>query len=78
MSRTSILFIIISAATAALFIADMLVRSVALPAGYVWNALLGPPLGTAGADDIVLHLRPPHAITALVSGWGVFASWCLL
>ena len=68
MSRTSILFIIISAATAALFIADMLVGSVALPAGDVWNALLGRTVGTAGADYIVLNFRLPKAITALLAG----------
>lgn len=66
-SRTFILFIVLTALTALLFMLDLAVGSVAVPLRDVWNALTGGdcPRSTA---KIILNIRLIKAIVALLAG----------
>ncbi len=66
-SRTSILFITLSAITAFLFLLDLTVGTVSVPLRDVWNALTGGdcPQSTA---KIVLNIRLVKAVVALLAG----------
>ncbi len=63
--KTTILFIVISVLTAALFVADLLLGSVRLSLPEVWEGLTG---GDGTTEYIVSNFRLPKAITALLSG----------
>lgn len=66
-SRTSILFITLTALTAFLFILDLAVGAVSVPLRDVWNALTGGdcPRNTA---KIILNIRLIKAVVALLAG----------
>lgn len=66
-SRTTILFVLFTAAVAALFAADMAVGSVSIPLGDVWAALTGGACDPTTAK-IVREIRLTKAIVALVAG----------
>ena len=65
--RTTFLFTALGLLTAALFIADLAVGSVAVPLGDVWAALTGGSCDPA-TSDIILKIRLLKAITALFAG----------
>ena len=71
--RTAILFTALSLLTAALFIADLAVGSVAVPPGDVWAALTGGACDPA-TSDIILKIRLLKAVTALFAGAALAAS----
>ena len=62
--RTTFLFPALGLLTAALFIADLAVGSVAVPLGDVWAALTGGACDPA-VSDIILKIRLLKAVTAL-------------
>ena len=66
-SHTTILFVLFTAAVAALFAADMAVGSVSIPLGDVWAALTGGACDPTTAK-IVREIRLTKAIVALVAG----------
>lgn len=66
-SRTTFLFTALGLLTAALFIADLAVGSVAVPLGDVWAALTGGSCDPA-TSDIILKIRLLKAVTALFAG----------
>ena len=65
--RTTFLFTALGLLTAALFIADLAVGSVAVPLGDVWAALTGGACDPA-VSDIILKIRLLKAVTALFAG----------
>lgn len=65
--RTTFLFTALGLLTAALFIADLTVGSVAVPLGDVWAALTGGSCDPA-TSDIILKIRLLKAVTALFAG----------
>ena len=65
-SRSTILFVLLAALCAVLFVVDIAVGSVAIPFGDVVDVLLGG--GTAEMRSIVLDIRLVRAITALLAG----------
>ena len=65
--RTTFLFTALGLLTAALFIADLAVGSVAVPLGDVWAALTGGSCAPA-ISDIILKIRLLKAVTALFAG----------
>ena len=65
--RTTFLFTALGLLTAALFIADLAVGSVAVPLGDVWAALTGGSCAPA-TSDIILKIRLLKAVTALFAG----------
>ena len=65
--RTTFLFTALGLLTAALFIADLAVGSVAVPLGDVWAALTGGSCDPA-TSDIILKIRLLKAVTALFAG----------
>ena len=65
--RTTFLFTALGLLTAALFIADLAVGSVAVPLGDVWAALTGGSCDPA-ISDIILKIRLLKAVTALFAG----------
>ena len=71
--RTAILFTALSLLTAALFIADLAVGSVAVPLGDVWAALTGGACDPS-VSDIILKIRLLKAVTALFAGAALAAS----
>ena len=73
MSRTSLIFTLLTLLLAALFIADLAVGSVAIAPGEVWNALTGGACDPA-TRDIILKIRLLKAITALAAGAALAAS----
>ena len=74
--RTAILFTALSLLTAALFIADLAVGSVAVPPGDVWAALTGGACDPA-TSDIILKIRLLKAVTALFAGAALAAISCV-
>ena len=66
-SRTTFLFTALGLLTAALFIADLAVGSVAVPLGDVWAALTDGSCDPA-TSDIILKIRLLKAVTALFAG----------
>ena len=73
MSRATLLFILLAGATAALFLTDLAVGSVALTPGEVWRALSGAACDPT-TRDIVLKIRLLKALTALLAGAALAAS----
>ena len=73
MSRTSLIFTLLTLLLAALFIADLAVGSVAIAPGEVWTALTGGACDPA-TRDIILKIRLLKAITALAAGAALAAS----
>ncbi len=73
MNRTSIYFLLLSAALVALFLVDLAVGSVDLPMGEVWAALTGGACDET-VRDIVLKFRLLKAITAVAAGAALSAS----
>lgn len=73
MSRTPLLFTLLTLLVAALFIADLAVGSVAVSAGDVWAALTGGACDPT-TRDIILKIRLLKAITALAAGAALAAS----
>lgn len=71
--RTTLLFVALAAAVAALFVTDLAVGSVALAPGEVWRALTGQA-GDPAVRDIVLKIRLLKAVTALFAGAALAAS----
>ena len=71
--RTAILFTVLSLLTAALFMADLLVGSVALALRAIWAALTGGSCDPA-VRDIILKIRLLKAVTALFAGAALAAS----
>ena len=71
--RTTFLFTALGLLTAALFIADLAVGSVAVPLGDVWAALTGGDCDPA-IRDIILRIRLLKAVTALLAGAALAAS----
>ena len=73
MSRTTLLFVLLTLLTAALFVGDLAVGSVDIPLAEVWAALTGgacdPTTGT-----IILKIRLLKALTALLAGSALAAS----
>ena len=65
--RTTFLFTALGLLTAALFIADLAVGSVAVPLGDVWAALTGGSCDPV-TSDIILKIRLLKAVTALFAG----------
>ena len=65
--RTTFLFTALGLLTAALFIADLAVGSVAVPLGDIWAALTGGSCDPA-TSDIILKIRLLKAVTALFAG----------
>lgn len=74
-SPAAILFLVISIAVAVLFCADILLGSVSLHPGEVWQALTGR-LGDDGhiIRSIVVGYRLPKALVAMVAGAALSAS----
>lgn len=72
-SRTYILFAVLIAAAALLFVGDLLIGTTAIPLGDVWAALSG---GTTSEEYavIVRELRLPKVIVAAVAGVALSAS----
>lgn len=73
MSRPALFFSLLAAATAALFVADLAVGSVALAPGDVWAALTGGHTDPA-VRHIVLNIRLLKAFTALLAGAALSAA----
>lgn len=73
MSRTALLFLVLTLLTAALFAADLAVGSVAVPLREVWSALTGGA-GDPAMRDIILKIRLLKAMTALFAGAALAAS----
>lgn len=73
MSRTTILFILLSLLTVLLFVADLAVGSVSISPGEVWAALTGGACDES-VRDIILKFRLLKAITALFAGAALSAS----
>ena len=73
MKRTALLFALLTLLTAALFIADLAVGSVAVPLGDVWAALTGGACDPS-VSDIILKIRLLKAVTALFAGAALAAS----
>lgn len=71
--RTAILFTVLSLLTAALFMADLLVGSVAVALRDIWAALTGGSCDPA-LRDIILKIRLLKAVTALFAGAALAAS----
>ena len=71
--RTTLLFTALALLTAALFVADLLVGSVAVTPGEVWAALTGGGCDPA-VRDIILKIRLLKAVTALFAGAALAAS----
>ncbi len=71
--RTAILFTALSLLTAALFMADLLIGSVAVAPRDIWAALTGGPCDPA-VRDIILKIRLLKAVTALFAGAALAAS----
>ena len=71
--RTAILFTVLSLLTAALFMADLLVGSVAVALRDIWAALTGGSCDPA-VRDIILKIRLLKAVTALFAGAALAAS----
>jgi iron complex transport system permease protein len=66
-SRITILFTVLSAAIAALFVVDLAIGSTAISIGEVWAALTGGECDEA-TRDIVLKIRLIKAIMAVLAG----------
>ncbi|WP_418982017.1 iron chelate uptake ABC transporter family permease subunit [Alistipes sp.] len=73
MSRSALLFTLLSLLTAALFAADLMVGSVGVAPGEVWAALTGGACDPT-TRDIVLKIRLLKAVTALFAGAALAAS----
>lgn len=73
MSRTTILFILLSLLTVLLFVADLAVGSVSISPGEVWAALTGGACDES-VRDIILKFRLLKAVTALFAGAALSAS----
>lgn len=73
MSRTALIFSLLTLLLAVLFIADLAVGSVAIAPGEVWNALTGGACDPA-AREIILRIRLLKAVTALAAGAALAAS----
>ena len=71
--RTAILFTVLSLLTAALFMTDLLVGSVAVALRDIWAALTGGSCDPA-VRDIILKIRLLKAVTALFAGAALAAS----
>ena len=54
-----------------LFFLNLLLGSVSIPAGQVWNVLTGGDVDNAIWQNIILKSRFPQALTALVAGAGL-------
>ena len=65
-------------ATALLFILNLLVGSVNIPATDVWQILTGSPAGNEGWRYIVVESRMPQALTALLCGCALSCCGLLL
>lgn len=72
-SRTYILFAVLIAAAALLFVGDLLIGTIAIPLGDVWAALSGGVTSEEYAV-IVRELRLPKVIVAAVAGVALSAS----
>ncbi|MBP3455609.1 MAG: iron ABC transporter permease [Alistipes sp.] len=72
-SRTYILFAVLIAAAALLFVGDLLIGTTAIPLGDVWAALTGGATSEEYAV-IVRELRLPKVIVAAVAGVALSAS----
>ena len=73
MSRTALIFSLLTLLLAVLFVADLAVGSVAIAPAEVWNALTGGACDPA-TRDIILKIRLLKAITALAAGAALAAS----
>lgn len=73
MSRTALLFTLLSVLTVALFVADLAVGSVSVPLRELWAALTGGPCDPV-VRDIILKIRLLKALTALLAGAALAAS----
>lgn len=73
MSRTTLLFLLLTLLTAALFVADLAIGSVSVAIGDVWDALTGRATDPA-VRDIILKIRLTKAVTALFAGAALAAS----
>ena len=67
----AIWMILLAAAILALFFANLLLGSVAIPAASVWKALAGADTVDPIWQNIILKSRFPQALTALVAGAGL-------
>ncbi len=73
MSRTSLIFLLLSAAVVVLFAADLMIGSVEVSLTEIWAALTGGDCD-ATTRDIILKIRLLKAITALAAGAALAAS----
>lgn len=73
MSRTRLIFLLLTLLTLALLVADLLIGPVAVAPGEVWAALTGGECDPV-TRDIVLKIRLLKAVTALFAGAALAAS----
>ena len=73
MTRTTLLFVLLTLLTAALFIGDLAVGSVDIPLAEVWAALTGGVCDPT-TSTIILKIRLLKALTALLAGSALAAS----
>lgn len=73
MSRTRLIFLLLTLLTLALLVADLLIGPVAVAPGEVWAALTGGECEPV-TRDIVLKIRLLKAVTALFAGAALAAS----
>lgn len=62
------MLLLLVAAVVALFLADLSIGSVPVPFAEVWQALIGPASPGTTTQAIILKIRLPRALTAIVAG----------
>ncbi len=73
MTRKKLYFILLGVAIAALFVADVVLGKTMIPLDGIWAAL-GGGSGDPVADSVILRIRLPKAVVALLAGAALSAS----
>lgn len=78
MTRTRIVLIIGALATIALGIGALLCGSVDIPPGEVWNAVFGDGASKFTWQNIIMEIRLPMAVTAMLAGMSLSVAGLLM
>lgn len=74
MKRTLIVFVLISTSILVFFILNLILGTISIPVGSVWNILFGIKEESIIWENIIWKSRFPQTITALVAGAGLSIS----
>lgn len=77
-NHTTLIFLAVSVMMLAMFVANLFVGSVSVPASETLRVLMGGEAASASHQFIILHFRLPAAVTALLCGASLAVSGLML